>query len=645
MAGERNYLRVPPDSTGKRVRMVHGALVIYSSKTSGYAWKPGREDYVFSTASGDWIFHLHHVYESSLTSGTLDLSYEFNKMYDGSAPVAGDTIKDPDTGSVVATVVSVTDIYNNATNIVGYENPGHGLEIDNFGSANIRFSEGQPQLDAFGKLRVSGATLLGDYVFANSVLPIQFSTNMVKGGDVMWDSDRRAVVLSVPTTSGAIVAHTSNSYHHYTPGASHLFMATLALGDSGKTGLGRSWGMFDFQNGFHFVHREYPLSSGNFKLGVVLKSDVTGSVVDTYIWQDDWNRDRLDGTGPSGMIIDVTKDNLYWIDVQWLGAGRARFGVYYDGQRITCHEFYHGNNYAYPISGSGSLPVCFAQRTFAPTSGTSEMRVFCAAVWTETNIEIPIYGQPGQEIVTGSLTTNNQYVHLATISPDEFYPNGRNNRTLYFPTTIDVQAFDSVTGEDVRIELELKAESVMSDLDFQTQTLGSSMKVSTTGTYYGGGRAIYKSLIKGSAQLDMTTVYKNMTTGAIKNYAENGGHRHVDIASITNSSTAVLTVAYPQLTHRQGYAVNFTDLEGMTELNTTTNYYLKPISQTQAEIYTTSTYATPLDTTGFGVHTPNTGEAQGYYGTPYNVTILAKKYFGTNTATVYVKVGWKEVVQ
>lgn len=643
MAGERNYLRIPPDSTGKRIRLVHGAQVSYTAKSTDYVWKEGRTDYSFGAG---WEFHLHSAYESSLTSGIIDISYNKNDLYANTTPSVGDTIRDPDTGTAIATISAVVDVWNNATNIVGYENPEHGLNVDNSGSANVRFAEGLPQLDAFGKLRVSGATLLGDYVFSNSFLPIQFSTNMAKGASVSWDSNNRAALLSNPTTNGALVAHTSNTYHHYIPGSSHLFMCTLALGDSGKANLGRAWGLFDFQNGFHFVHREYPLGSGQFKLGVVIKSDVTGSVSDVYIWQDDWNVDKLDGTGKSQMTINVMNDNLYWIDVQWLGAGRARFGVYHNGQRVTCHEYYHDNRFPRSISGTGSLPACFSQRNFGTTGSASEMRVFCAAVWTESNIEPSVYGQPGQEILVKTINTNDTYEYLGTMTPIELHENGRTNRTLYYPTTVDVQAFDTTTGEDVRIELEIKAEAVLGNTSFASQTIGSTVQVDTSGTYYGGGRAIYKSLVKGSASLDLTTVYSNMTTGAVKNYAENGGHRHVPIQSITNASPAVMTVNYPQLRHRKGNRIEFMDLLGMTELNDDGEiYYVKPISLTSAELYTDAALTVPLDTTTFGVHTPGTGEAQGFYGSQYHWSIVVKKYYGTNPAKIIVKIGWKEIIQ
>jgi hypothetical protein len=596
--------------------------------------------------SSGWDIHVHEIHEATSTSGYLDISYDLDAEYSNLAPGSGEGIRDKTTNTVIASVGSVIDIFNNTTNIVGYENPTNGLDIDATGSANIRFYEGNPQLDAFGKLRVSGATLLGDYVFSNSFLPIQFSTNMAKGANVSWDSNKRAALLTNPTTTGALVAHTTNTYHHYTPGSSHLFMATLALGDSGKPNLGRAWGLFDFQNGFHFVHREYPLGSGQYKLGIVIKSDVTGSAVDTYVWQDDWNIDRLDGTGRSQMIIDVTKDNLYWLDVQWLGAGRARFGVYHNGQRVTCHEYYHDNRFPQSISATASLPICFSQRNFGTTGSTSEMRVFCSAVWTESPIETSVYGQPGQEIVSKTITANDEYYYLGTMTPIELYENGRTNRTLYFPTTIDVQAFDTTTGDDVRVEVEIKAESVLSNTSFTSQTLGSSVQVDTNATHYGGGRAIFKSLVKGSATLDLTSVYSNMTTGAVKNYAENGGHRHAPVASITNASPAVLTVNYPQLRHRQGNRIGFMNLAGMTELNDTGEiYYVKPTGLTTAELYTNAALTTPLDTTTFGTHTANTGEAQGFYGSQYYWTLLVKKYFGTNPAKIIVKIGWKEVTQ
>lgn len=660
MAGERNFLRVPPDSTGKRVRLKHTAQILYTGLQNNHFWIV---DAMYRTTFSDgsvYMIHVHGHKGLTSTTGILEVHYNSTPTYNNLSPNIGAGILAPD-GSTVATVSEVRDVYVNSNHIIGYDNPEHGLNIDVTGSANIRFAEGLPQLDAFGKLRTSGATLLGEYTFANSYLPEKFSTAQSHmGSTIGWDSNARAALLTLDGNAGSLVAHTTNTYHHYFPGSSHLFMATLALGDTGKQGLGRSWGLFDFQNGLHFVHKDG-------KLGVVIKKDVTGSTQDLYFWQDPgvgeagWNGDPLDGTGDSGMDIDVTKDNLYWIDVQWLGAGRARFGVYYNGQRVVVHEYYHGNTSPYPLTATASLPACFAQRNITATGSTSEMRVYCCAVWTETNIEPQNYGEPAQRSLDKIIPADNDvYQYIGTMAPIEKYSNGRVNRSIYYPTNLQVMAFDTVTGNPVKVEVEVKVFSVLSDLNFQPiNNINYTVEYDTAGTYYGGGIAIYKAFVDGKETFDLTNVYNNMTTGAVKNFSEKGGHKMAMIQNITNASPAVITWAASEAPFRETIPavsegvdrdtmhIFIDDAEGMTQINSgmTTKYYLKTIALNQSEIYTDKNLTVPLDTTGYGVYTAGSGYAHGYYGSQFYWTLVAKKYFGTNSARVICKVGWKEIRQ
>jgi hypothetical protein len=656
MAGERNFLRVPPDSTGKRVKLNHTASVAFNNMTVGYVWKPGR-NYLLGDG---WSFHLHDVYQETTTSGVLECSFPQEIRYSNQLPTVGTTIKDPDTAATIALAGATTEVFVNATNIIGFENPENGVDVDNTGSMNVRFAEGLPQLDAFGKLRTSGATLLGDYIFSNSYLPDKFSTNLSHmGATIGWDQNQRAALLTTDTAAGSVVAHTSNTYHHYFPGSSHLAMMTLSTGDSGKTGLGRSWGLFDFQNGFHFVQKDG-------RMGVVVKSDVTGATVDKYFWQVPgvgelgWNGDPVDGTGDSQMVLDPTKDNIYWIDVQWLGAGRVRFGTYYNGQRVVIHEYFHGNNYPYPLSATGSLPICFAQRNISATGSSSEMRVYCSAVWTESNIDTVSHGEPGQRSIDKTISaTNDVYNYIGTMAPIEKYSNGRVNRTLYYPTNLQVMAFDTTTGNPVKVEIEIRVGGALSGLDFQPiNASGATVEYDTAATYYGGGTAIYKAFVDGKETFDLTNVYNNMTTGAVKNFAEKGGHLEGQIASISKASPAVVTFSATQSPFRETIGavtegvdrdsmyVYIDGCEGMTEINSlSTKYYLKLTGINTAEVYTDRFLTVPLNSTSFGTYTANSGHAHGFYGTQFYWSIVAKKYFGTNPARVIVKVGWKEIRQ
>jgi len=73
MAGEKSYLSVPPDSTGKKVRMTPTVRVFYSGKnrlpeTTAYNWSIGEEYPI--TGFGDVHIHSclpwrHWVYRCS----------------------------------------------------------------------------------------------------------------------------------------------------------------------------------------------------------------------------------------------------------------------------------------------------------------------------------------------------------------------------------------------------------------------------------------------------------------------------------------------------------------------------------------------------------------------------------------------------
>ena len=68
---------------------------------------------------------------------------------------------------------------------------------------------------------------------------------------------------------------------------------------------------------------------------------------DTFTYQEDFNVDKLDGTGPSGMILDTSKLNVFQIDFRWLGAGVIRYAIEDErtGQLIPFHlEHYVNKN-------------------------------------------------------------------------------------------------------------------------------------------------------------------------------------------------------------------------------------------------------------------------------------------------------------
>ena len=167
---------------------------------------------------------------------------------------------------------------------------------------------------------------------------------------------------------------------------------TCVCGDSGKTGNDRRWGIYDDNDGMYFELSGTTLSTG-------VRTSTSGSPVDTIVAQSSWNGDKLDGTGLSGVTIDITKVQLWWIDYQWLGSGHARFGIYgEDGARIVAHTVNNSNVITLPFTQTGTLPLRFQNTNTGGTSGSSELTTMCSTVIIEGEISPFFSNQSGGEV-------------------------------------------------------------------------------------------------------------------------------------------------------------------------------------------------------------------------------------------------------
>jgi len=405
MAGEKRFTRIPPESTGDRLYMVHTAEIEFNNKgnydaTVGYEWQIGKM-YNIAGFGGTGMVHVHGVFDKGDGTGILAVHYNKTAKFENLEPTVGAKIQyDIDNDDVledIADVLNFYDVYIPTQNIMGYDNPEYGLDIDNLGSANVRFAEGQPQLDAWGKLRTAGATMLGNYVFGGEAkVTDNFSPVEIDGGYVDYDLTRKSVKVGFDHTvvTGATFAgNTSNTYHPYIPGSSHLWQGTFLLNSpssgDGTNGAYRRWGLFDADNGFFFQlgkdgYTKGTASTTNEGFAVVIRSKTSGSVVNTIIKQDDFNGDKLDGSGKSQLTFDLEKNNQYWIDIQWHGAGRVRFGTYLNGTRIVMHTYYAGNVETAAMSQTASLPSCTSIKSAGTPLTSLYIETWAQSVWSET---------------------------------------------------------------------------------------------------------------------------------------------------------------------------------------------------------------------------------------------------------------------
>lgn len=338
--------------------------------------------------------------------------------------------------------VNGTPVHVQGFHNIDPNNPDNVQRIDGRGQASIRFAEGSPTMDVMGSLRISDATCLGMYEYTNGDMADLFTDVLENGGTATWEPSLSSTVFSVNSSSGSKAIRTTNRYHYYQPGVGILVLLTLGHGDLGKEGNVREWGYGDNDNGVFF-------KLDGTQLGVLVRTSIGGTMSETFIPQSQWNGDTLDGTGISGVALDLSKVNFYWIDLAWLGSGVIRFGVYAnDGSRWVCHTIQNPNSNINPYMASASLPIQYKIENTSSTSGASEFKAICAAIYAESRINYTYWRfsdvDSGAPKTVGTTAEN-----IVSLRPSLLY-GGKTNRVGIYPETLSVY----VGGGSVKLTIQ-----------------------------------------------------------------------------------------------------------------------------------------------------------------------------------------------
>lgn len=248
-------------------------------------------------------------------------------------------------------------------------------------TGNITTSYPATASDAFGRLRVSNPYTLFDTRSLNYDHD-QFATDLTGTASATYEADSSSFLLSVLLNGDTVVRETYKTFI-YQPGKS-LFVLNSFVGNTPTNNVIQRIGYFNDDNGVFFEVYENDLN-------LVIRSSSSGSIVENRIPQTSWNGDRLNGLGgaanPSGLTLNPAVLQIFWLDIEWLGAGSVRTGFMINGEYITCHTFEHanisGNTTTY--MGTAVLPC----RYEITTSGTqATLRQICSTVISEGGYQI-----------------------------------------------------------------------------------------------------------------------------------------------------------------------------------------------------------------------------------------------------------------
>ena len=245
----------------------------------------------------------------------------------------------------------------------------------------IPVSIGGTNVDAFGRLRVSQPYTLFDsqqrYAADN-----QFDTSTVNGASTTFLTNESSLRMSVAATTNSEAVRQTFRSMSYQPGKGLLVLATFAM-NTPTANIRQRVGYFNTQNGVFF-------QANGTTLSMVLRSNslpTPGTPSDARtVNQADWNGDKLNGTGPSGLTLDPSKTQIFWCDFEWLGVGSVRTGFIINGQYIVCHTFNNANDIGSVYMTTAILPVRYEITNLSNVT-TASMKQICSTVISEGGYE------------------------------------------------------------------------------------------------------------------------------------------------------------------------------------------------------------------------------------------------------------------
>ena len=343
-------------------------------------------------------------------------------------------------------------------------------------------------VDAFGRARMSTPLTLFDssHRFKDNGL---WNTANTSGNSTYTFSTTEGLInLNVTTAANAEVVRETTKVFSYQPGKSLQILSTFVM-NTAKPNLRQRVGYFGVDNGIY-------LELDGSTLSFVQRSNTTGTIIETRVNQANWNMDTMLGTvasSPSGITLDISKAQILFIDIEWLGLGTVRCGFVINGQLIHCHSFHHANLITSTYMTTASLPVRQEIKNTAVTANNSTMKQVCSSVISEGGYELRGSQQAVGTVITApkALTTAGTFYPVVSIRLK--------------PTALDAIVIMTALsilgrGNGVDFNWQVITGGTVTTSGWTPASADSTVEYTLAGTAITGGRVVASGYVNSSTQ-------------------------------------------------------------------------------------------------------------------------------------------------
>lgn len=301
-------------------------------------------------------------------------------------------------GSVVGNVLTLTfntTTYNNTdklaiiyedytialpagTNNIGSVNVAGSLPLPNgaatestLSAINRNFSEHSDLRLETGYLKTAAtteATSFSGFYFDDGAA-LWLTKNAINGSVTHFPSARSYRLNIGSGANDTITRQTLRVFPYFAGNVQSLSFGLLwSLQNNANVEVGYG----DDNNGLFFlIQRTEEINS----ISLIKRSNASGTLVTDTIPQASWNIDKLNGLGPSGITLDLTKGQMFVIDWTWYGFGSITWSVRINGKNHPVHRLTGGNNLTAPLLGEPNQALRYKIYNTSLTTGNSFVQV------------------------------------------------------------------------------------------------------------------------------------------------------------------------------------------------------------------------------------------------------------------------------
>lgn len=298
-------------------------------------------------------------------------------------------------------------------NTTNYEHPQEtnlldlhrAMAYDPYGAPVLRIDDTTKQHTSKNRVKVSGLAITTFNSYQYTKDPDVWDEALTGTATSTLDTYFGMVNMTVGGTAGDQVIRQTRRVVRYIPGRQSEVSMSVLFGPP-TAGIRRRFGIYDELNGAYFE------DAGDGTYYVVCRRNTAAGIIEERVARADWNSDRLDGTGPSGITANPLAIQLMVIEYEWYGAGQVEFKFIINNNAYPVHKFEHGNISLIPWASTAFLPIRAELTNVTGTAGSHTFYVGSTSASSEGDV-----GALGIELNAASPITGRSLAAANTFYP------------------------------------------------------------------------------------------------------------------------------------------------------------------------------------------------------------------------------------